>query len=124
MLWSPDCSLPWKLQSRSGKNICWDRRAPAQIQLSPGKAYAVQYTLNVCVSPPAKGEILLRQAPGGAFTEPLPLRFSAASSQQTLHHVSVLRPRIGCDHGVTLSLTLNAGAPLYVERAVMDVVEL
>lgn len=124
MLWSPNCRLPWKLRSCSGKNICWDPRTPAQIQLNPGKTYAVQYTLNVCAPPPAKGEIFLRQSPGGAFTEPLPLRFSSGSPQRTLHYVSVLHPRMSCGHGVALSLMLNAGAPLYVERAVMDVVEL
>lgn len=124
MLWSPVCRLPWRLRSCSGKNICWDTRAPAQIQLSPGKTYAVQYTLNVCAPPPAKGELLLRQSPCGAFTEPLPLRFSAGSPQQTLHYVCVLHPRMSCDCGVTLSLVLGAKAPLYVERAVMDVVEL
>lgn len=123
MLWNPDCRLPWKLRSCSGKNICWDRRAPAQIQLNPGKTYAVQYTLNVCAAPPAEGEILLRQSPCGAFTDPLPLRFSAGTPQQTLHYVAVLHPRMSCDYGVTLSLMLNA-TTLYVERAVMDVVEL
>lgn len=123
MLWNPGCRLPWKLCSRSGKNICWDRCAPAQIQLGPGKTYAVQYTLNVC-APPAEGEILLRQSPCGAFTEPLPLRFSAGCPQQTLHYVSVLHPRMSCGCSVTLSLVLDAGAPLYVERAVMDVMEL
>ena len=124
LLWSPDCRLPWKLRSCSGKNICWDRRAPAQIQLDPGKAYAVQYTLHVCAAPPDEGEIRLKQSPRCAFTDPLPLRFSAESSQQTLRYVSVLHPRTGCAYGAALSLMLNARAPLYVERAVMDVVEL
>lgn len=124
MLWSPDCRLPWKLRSCSGKSICWDARTPAQIQLSPGKTYAVQYTLNVCATPPAEWEILLRQSPCGAFTEPLPLRFSAGCPQQSLHYVCVLHPRRGCDCGVTLSLMLKAATPLYVEQAVMDVVEL
>lgn len=124
MLWNPNCRLPWSLRSRSGKSICWDARTPTQIQLSPGKTYAVQYTLNVCTPPPAEGDIFLRLSPCGTFTEPMPLRFSAGSSQQTLHYVSVLHPRMSCDYCVTLSLVLDAKAPLYVERAVMDVVEL
>lgn len=124
MLWNPDCRLLWRLRSCSGKNICWDARTPAQIQLNPGKTYVVQYTLNVCAPSSAEGEILLRQSPRGAFTEPMPLRFSAGSSQQTLHYVSVLHPHMSCDYSVTLSLVLDAKASLYVERAVMDVVEL
>ena len=124
MLWSPDCCLPWRLCGRSGKNICWDACNPAQIRLAPGKTYAVQYTLSVCTPPPAEGEILLRQSPRGAFTDPLPLRFSAGTPQRTLRCVAVLHPRMGCDYGVTLSLMLNARAPLYLERAVIDVVEL
>lgn len=124
MLWNPDCRLPWKLRSCSGKNIFWDARVPTQFQLNPGKPYAVQYTLNVCATQPVEGEILLRQSPCSVFTEPMSLRFSAGSSQQTLHHVSVLHPRMNYDCGTMLSLVLDAGTPLYVERAVMDVVEL
>lgn len=36
-LWHPDCRLAWRQRSCSGKGICWDGRAPAQIHLHPGK---------------------------------------------------------------------------------------
>jgi len=52
MLWNPDCRLCWRQRSRSGKDICLDERTPAQIQLDPGKTYAVQYALNVCATSP------------------------------------------------------------------------
>ena len=124
MLWTPDCRLFWKLRSRSGNGICWDGRTPAQIQISSGKTYAVQYTLNVCATPPAEGAILLRQSPSGAFTDPLPLRFSVGCSQRTLHYVSVLHPYRNNGCFAELSLVLDAKTPVCVERAVMDVVEL
>ena len=124
MLWNPDCRLPWKLRCRSGNGIRWDARAPAQIQLAPGKTYAVQYTLNVCATPPAEGAVLFRQPPCGAFTDPLPLRFSVGCAQQTLHYASVLYPCRNNGCFAELSLVLEAKAPLCVERAVMDVVEL
>ena len=113
MLWNPDCRLCWRQRSRSGKDICLDERTPAQIQLDPGKTYAVQYALNVCATSP--------------FTDALPLHFSIghpAHGQQTLHYVSVMHPCINNGYSVKLSLMLDAKAPLYVEQAVMDVVEL
>ena len=127
MLWNPDCRLCWRQRSRSGKDICLDERTPAQIQLDPGKTYAVQYALNVCATSPEEGTILLRQSPCGAFTDALPLHFSIghpAHGQQTLHYVSVMHPCINNGYSVKLSLMLDAKAPLYVEQAVMDVVEL
>jgi len=74
LLWKPDCRLPWRQRKRSGAGICWDGRAPGQIQLSPGKTYVVQYTLNVCTISPAAGtgKILLSQSPCGAFANTPP----------------------------------------------------
>lgn len=127
MLWEPDCRLPWRLRSCAGSGICWDASASAQIQLSPGKAYAVQYTLNVCAASPAEGKIFIRQSPCGVFTDMLPLHFSIGRpvhGQDTLHYACVLHPCMNNGHSVALSLVLGAKAPLYVERAIMDVVEL
>ena len=76
---------------------------------------------------PEEGTILLRQSPCGAFTDAMPLHFSIghpAHGQQTLHYVSVMHPCINNGYSVKLSLMLDAKAPLYVEQAVMDVVEL
>ncbi|MCI8423768.1 MAG: hypothetical protein HFF50_09635 [Lawsonibacter sp.] len=124
LLWNPDCRLPWKLRSGSGACICWDGRTPAQIQLSPGKSYAVQYTLSVCATPSSEGKILLKQSPCGGFTDPLPLRFSAGCSLQTLQYAAVLHPYRSSGYLSELSLVLDANAPVCVDRAVMDVVEL
>lgn len=126
LLWNPDCRLPWRQRNCSGKDIGWDGRTPTQIHLNPKKTYAVQYTLNVCAASPAEGTIVLRTSPSGVFANTLPLHFSighSAHSQETLHHVSVLHPCMNNGYSVELSLVLCAKAPLYVERAVMDVIE-
>ena len=124
MLWNPGCRLPWRLRIHSGKCICWDGLAPAQVLLKPGKTYAVQYTLNVCAKSSAEGTILLGQSPCGMFTDTLPLCFSMGRTRHTLRHVSVLHPCLDKGCSVALSLVLDAKAPLRVERAVMDVLEL
>lgn len=128
MIWDPSCRLPWRQRSCMGKNIRWDERIPSQLLLEPGRAYAVQYTLNVCARPPAEGAgtILLRQSPGGVFTDTLPLHISidAGGGPQTLQYAAVLHPCTGGRPDVGLSLVLESRHPLCVERAVMDVVEL
>ena len=128
MLWNPGCRLPWRLRCRSGNGICWDGHTPAQIQLSPGQTYVVQYTLNVCAlsSSEETGAIFLKQSPCGAFTDVLPLYFSLeclTHGPRTLQHVSVLHPcaNSGC---VELSLVLDAKTALCVEQATMDIAEL
>lgn len=124
MLWNPGCRLSWRLRSRAGNSICWDGHNPAQLQLGPGKTYVIQYTLNLCAVLPTEGKILLKQSPRGAFTETPPLHFSVRNPQQTLHYVAVLHPCKGGECGTALSLTLEAGAPVCVERAVLDAAEL
>lgn len=128
-LWHPDCRLAWRQRSCSGKGICWDGRAPAQIHLHPGKTYLVQYTLNVCAlsSSEETGAIFLKQSPCGAFTDVSPLYFSLeclTHGPRTLQHVSVLHPCTNGGGTVELSLALNAKTPLCVNRAVMEIVEL
>ena len=129
MLWRPGGRLTWRQRSRSGRDICWDGRAPEHILLTPGKTYVVQYTLNVRAVSPAEGtgRILLSQSPCGVFadTQPLCLPLQRlAHGPQTLRHVSILRPCAGRGCGAALSLVLDAQAPLCVERAVMDIAQL
>ena len=129
MLWEPNSRLFWRQRSRSGRNICWDGRAPWQIRLNPGKSYVIQYTLKACAISPAEGagRILLSQSPCGAFadTPPLCLPLQCLThGPQTLQHVSVLRPCASCGCGAALSLTLDSQTPLCIERALMDIVEL
>ncbi len=128
-LWNPGCRLAWKMRSRSGKTIRWDECAPTEIYLSPGKAYAVQYALNVRTETPAEGTgtIFLRQSPCGMFTDTLPLYFSMgdlAHRPQSLHMVFVLHPCPNCGCDISLSLVLDAKSALCVDGAVMDVIEL
>lgn len=129
MLWKPDGRLPWRRRSCSGRDICWERCAPAQIHLNPGRTYVVQYTLNVCATSTAEGTgtIILRQSPCGAFADASPLCFSLdhmTHGPQTLQHISVLHPRTNSGCAMELALVLNAKTPLCVERATMDIVEL
>lgn len=129
MLWNQECRLPWRLQNRTGTDVCWDPRTPAQIQLIPSRIYMVQYTLNVCAKSPAEGTgtILLRQSPCGAFADVSPLCFSVehlTHGPQTLQHIAVLHPRVGCGWEASLSLVLGSKTPLCVEQAAMDVIAL
>ena len=102
-----------------GGNICWNRCAPEQIQLNPGKSYLVQYTMNVCAASPAEGTIrfLLNQSPCGAFADTPPLCLPSqcqTPGPQPLHHVSVLHPCASCGCGAALSLVLDSQTPLCV----------
>lgn len=129
LLWNRGCRLPWRKRILRGKNICWDEQTPTQIRLNPEKAYMVQYTLNACAMQPSKeaGTVLLRQTPCGAFTETLPLYFSAehpVGVPQTLQYSALLYPRMAAGSGAELSLVLDTKSALCVERAVMDIVEL
>ena len=129
MLWESGCRMSWRLRKCIGKGIRWEERSPAQLQLDPKKAYAVQYTLNVCAPSPAEGTgtIRLKQSPGGGFSDAVPLRFSVEQlthGSRTLRYAAVLYPQgnSGCETSV--SLVLDAPKALCVERAVMDVAEL
>ena len=129
MIWKRDCRLPWRLRGCSGKDICWDRRVPTRIQLNPGRAYVIQYTLNARAMCPAKGAgtICIRQSPCGMFIDTPPLHFSMEHlihDSQPLHHIAVLHPRTNGGGAAELSLVLDAETPLCVERAEMDVAEL
>ncbi len=129
LAWNRDCRLPWRQMVRRGDSLRWEEQSPSQIQLDPQKSYVVQYTLTVRAarSTEETGAILLRQAPCGVFTEPLPLHFTierCANRPQTLQFAAVLHPRMGCGGEAELSLVLEAPSTLCVERAVMNIMEL
>ncbi|MDE6455935.1 MAG: hypothetical protein K2L38_08535, partial [Dysosmobacter sp.] len=129
LAWAPNCRLPWRELARRGSGLSWKEQSPDKIRLSPEKAYAVQYTLNIRRACPAgdAGAILLKQAPCGAFTEALPLYFHAdrcGGQPQTLQHAAVLHPRMGRGSEAELSLVLDAPGALCVERAVLNIIEL
>ena len=128
MIWKRNCRLPWRLRGCSRKDICWDRRIPTRIQLNPGKAYVLQYTLNVRAMYPAKGAgtVYIKQSPCGMFSDTPPLQFSMEHlihDSQPLHHIAVLHPRTNGGGAAELSLVLDAETPLCGERAEMDVAE-
>lgn len=128
LLWSRNGRLPWRQRIRRGEDIRLDEQSPSQIRLNPKKAYAVQYTLNVCAMHPSEeeGTIMLKQTPCGSFTETLPLHFSIEQQgcSQTLRYAAVLYSRMDGGSEAELSLVLDGKSALCVERAVMDVIEL
>lgn len=129
LAWAPGCRLPWRELARRGSGLCWKEQSPGKIRLSPERAYAVQYALNVRGACPAgdAGAILLKQAPCGAFTGTLPLYFRAepcGEQPQTLQYAAVLLPRMGRGSEAELSLVLDAPGALRVDRAVLSIAEL
>ena len=127
--WRPGCRLPWRPRSRSGEDIRWNRHAPAQICLSPGRTYAVHYTLSVCAMAPAAGTgaVDLCQSPCGSFTDTPPLCFPLeplTEGPQTLQHTALLQPCANDGGPIRLSLVLDAQTPLCVGWAIIGIAEL
>jgi len=114
---------------RRGAELRWNEQNPGHIFLNPGKAYVVQYTLNISTAYPAEeaGTIILKQAPCGAFMEILPLYFKTECREnwpQTLHYAAMLYPCMGRSSEAELCLVLKSPNSLYVEQAVMNIIEL
>ena len=129
LLWKQGYCLPWRQLMRRGAELRWNEQNPGHIFLNPGKAYVVQYTLNISTAYPAEeaGTIILKQAPCGAFMEILPLYFKTECREnwpQTLHYAAMLYPCMGRSSEAELCLVLKSPNSLYVEQAVMNIIEL
>ncbi len=129
LLWKQGYCLPWRPLMRRGAELRWNEQNPGHIFLNPGKAYVVQYTLNISTAYPAEeaGTIILKQAPCGAFMEILPLYFKTECREnwpQTLHYAAMLYPCMGRSSEAELCLVLKSPNSLYVEQAVMNIIEL
>ena len=114
---------------RRGAELRWNEQNPGHIFLNPGKAYVVQYTLNISTAYLAEGAgtIILKQAPCGAFMEILPLYFKTECREnwpQTLHYAAMLYPCMGRSSEAELCLVLKSPNSLYVEQAIMNIIEL
>ena len=129
LLWKQGYCLPWRPLMRRGAELRWNEQNPGHIFLNPGKAYVVQYTLNISTAYPAEeaGTIILKQAPCGAFMEILPLYFKTECREnwpQTLHYAAMLYPCMGRSSEAELCLVLKSPNSLYVEQAIMNIIEL
>ena len=129
LLWKQGYCLPWRPLMRRGAELRWNEQNPGHIFLNPGKAYVVQYTLNISTAYPAEeaGTIILKQAPCGAFMDILPLYFKTECREnwpQTLHYAAMLYPCMGRSSEAELCLVLKSPNSLYVEQAIMNIIEL
>ena len=129
LLWKQGYCLPWRPLMRRGAELRWNEQNPGHIFLNPGKAYVVQYTLNISTAYLAEeaGTIILKQAPCGAFMEILPLYFKTECREnwpQTLHYAAMLYPCMGRSSEAELCLVLKSPNSLYVEQAIMNIIEL
>ena len=102
---------------------------PALVELDPGKTYGLDYTINV--RGPYRGDsagaVFIRLTPCDAFQEVLPLYFSVKCLEcepLTLHYSTILFPQAHPAPCADLSLLLNYGDSLFVERASLNIYEI
>lgn len=127
--WNDGFLLSWKCRGRRGCGIRWNEENPALVGLTPGKAYALNYTINV--RGPFKGDgegaVFVRLTPCDAFSDVLPLYFSAKDPEcgpLTLHSSALLFPQAHLLPCADLSLLLNYKGSLSVEQASLDIYEI
>ena len=127
--WDNGFLLAWKCQERRGHGIRWSEEAPALVSLDPGKTYVLDYTINVRgpYHGDGAGAVFVRLTPCDAFSDVLPLYFSAkcpGDEPLTLHCSTVLSPRAHPAPCADLSLLLHYGGGLWVERASLSMFEI
>lgn len=127
--WKNGYLLFWKCQGQRGGGICLDEENPALVNLDPGKAYALNYAVNVrgpyCGG--SAGAVFVRLTPCDAFQEVLPLYFSVNRQEGTpltLHYSAVLFPQTHPVPCADLSLLLNYEGSLFVEQASLSIYEI
>ena len=127
--WNNGCLLSWKRQEQRGRDICLDEENPTLVNLNPGKAYALNYAVNI--RGPYRGDsagaVFVRFTPCDAFQEALPLYFSVnclGCAPLTLHYSTTLFPQAHPIPCADLSLLLNYGGGLFVEQASLSIYEI
>ena len=126
--WNNDHPLSWQCQGQQGRGIRWDEENPAQMELDPVKAYALNYAINVCgpYRGDSAGAVCVNLTPCDAFSDVLPLNFSVRGLRcepLTLHYSTVLFPQACPPPRAGLSLLLDYGGSLYVEQASLNIFE-
>lgn len=127
--WDNGFLLAWKCREQRGRGIRWSEDAPALVGLDPAKTYALDYTINVRnpYHGDGAGAVFVRLTPCDAFSDVLPLYFSAkcpGCEPMTLHCSTVLSPQACPPPWADLSLLLHYGGGLWVERASLSIFEL
>lgn len=127
--WNNGYLLSWKCRGQRGGDICLNEENPALVNLDPGKAYALNYAINVrgpyCGD--SAGAVFVRLTPCDAFQEVLPLYFSVnrqGRAPLTLHYSTVLSPQTHPVPCADLSLLLNYEGGLFVEQASLSIYEI
>ena len=127
--WKNGFLLSWKRQGQQGGGICLSEKDSALVVLEPGKAYALNYAVNVrgpyCGD--SAGAVFVRLTPCDAFQEVLPLYFSVdrlRCAPMTLHYSTTLFPKAHPVPCADLSLLLNYEGSLFVERAALNIYEI
>lgn len=127
--WDNGFLLSWRCQGLRGCGIRWSEEAPALVNLDPGKAYALDYTVNV--RGPYRGDsagaVCVKFTPCDAFSNILPLYFSTSCLEckpLTLHYSTLLFPQAHPAPCAGLSLLLNYGGSLFAERASLNIFEI
>lgn len=127
--WDNGFLLSWKCQDQKSCGIRWSEEHPSLVDLEPGKAYLLDYTINV--RGPYQGDdagaVFVRLTPCDAFSDVLPLYFSVKCldcEPMTLHYSATIFPQTHPAPCANLSLLLNYGGSLFVEQASLSIFEL
>ena len=127
--WDDGYLLSWRCQGQQGCGIRWDEENPAQVELDPGKAYGLNYAINLRgpYRGASAGAVCVRLTPCDAFSDVLPLYFSVRGLGRdplTLHYSTVLFPQACPPPRAGLSLLLDHEGSLLVEQASLNIFEL
>lgn len=127
--WGNGTPMLWRCRGQEGTHIRWDEKAPSQVNLDPGKTYALNFTINTCGSFPGDntGAICVSLTPGSAFLDILPFYFSVRCLEcrpLTLQYSTTLFPRPCQTESAGLSLLLHYKDSLFVNDASLSIVEL
>ena len=119
-LWKTGCPLPWEYQGGRGDAVRWRMETPFQVELDPGRAWAVSCTFLIRDFQPGLAYGCIRLE--GPSREPPPLCFSlrcACGEAVTLSYSTLLLPGSAC-----AAFHLCSKCPLWVEQAELNIVEL
>ncbi|MDE6260017.1 MAG: hypothetical protein K2M42_04035 [Oscillospiraceae bacterium] len=127
--WDNGCPLSWRCQDQQGCGIRQDEENPAQVELDAGKAYALNYAINICgpYRGNSAGAVRVKLTPCDAFSDVLPLNFSVRGLRcepLTLHYSTVLFPQACPPPCADLSLLLDYRDSLFVEQASLNIFEI
>ncbi|MBD5098666.1 MAG: hypothetical protein HDT35_03790 [Clostridiales bacterium] len=127
--WDDGYLLSWRCRGQQGCGIRQNEENPALVELDPGKAYGLNYTINV--RGPYRGDsagaICVKLTPCDAFPDVLPRYFSVRGLRcepLTLHYSTVLFPQACPSPCADLSLLLDYGGSLFVEQASLNIFEI